>query len=71
MQHTSVECTWDEGEKVRESRLTNISQWRELNESELQQYIASSDSEGEEDDDEEEDVPTDSKGRGKETKTNR
>jgi hypothetical protein len=47
-QHTNVQCTWDEGEKDRDRKLTNISQWRQLNESELMQYIASSDSEEEE-----------------------
>ena len=50
LQHTNVKCTWDEGEKDRESILTNISQWRQLNESELMQYIASSDSDDNEDD---------------------
>lgn len=44
LQHTKVHCTWDEGDKDRERKLTNISRWRELNESELQQYIASTDS---------------------------
>jgi hypothetical protein len=44
LQHTDVQCTWDEGEKERENKLTNISQWRQLNESDFQQYIASSDS---------------------------
>jgi len=44
LQHTDVQCTWDEGEKEREHKLTNISQWRQLNESDFQQYIASSDS---------------------------
>lgn len=46
-----MECTWDKGERDRERKLTNISQWRQLHESELMQYIASSDS----DDDDRED----------------
>lgn len=50
-QHTSVECSWDAGEKRRERVLTNLSQWRQLNESDLQQYIASSDSSDEEGED--------------------
>ena len=50
LQHTTVQCSWDEGEKDRERKLTNISQWRQLAESELLQYVASSDSD---DDDEE------------------
>eukprot|EP01038_Epipyxis_sp_PR26KG_P004668 gene4668-6557_t len=44
LQHTKVKCSWDEGEKERERKLTNLSQWRQLNESEFRQYIASSDS---------------------------
>ena len=57
LQHTTVQCSWDEGEKDRERKLTNISQWRQLQESELLQYVASSDSDDEEndEDDEEED----------------
>jgi len=43
LQHTSVECSWDT-DKQREKKLTNFSLWRNLNESELQQYVASSDS---------------------------
>ena len=50
LQHTSVECSWDEGEKEREKKLTNISSWRMLNESDFQQYIASSASESDDDD---------------------
>lgn len=50
LQHTDVKCTWDEGEKEREHKLTNISQWRQLNESDFQQYIASSDSDDDDDD---------------------
>jgi hypothetical protein len=48
LQHTTVQCSWDEGEKDREKKLTTISQWRTLQESELLQYIASSDSDDEE-----------------------
>jgi hypothetical protein len=44
LQHTKVKCSWDEIDKERETKLTNFSKWRELNESELQQYIASSNS---------------------------
>ncbi len=51
LQHTSIECSWDEGEKEREKKLTNISSWRMLNESDFQQYIASSASESDDDDD--------------------
>jgi hypothetical protein len=50
LQSTNVECSWDEGEKDREKKLTNISSWRSLKESEFMQYIASSDSEDYEDD---------------------
>ncbi len=49
LQHTSIECSWDEGEREREKKLTNISSWRMLNESDFQQYIASSASESEDD----------------------
>jgi hypothetical protein len=45
LQHTNVECSWDKGETEREKKLTNISSWRTLKESEFMQYIASSDSE--------------------------
>lgn len=50
LQHTSVECTWDKGESHREKKLTQISQWRKLQDSDFAQYIASdsdSDDEGE------------------------
>jgi hypothetical protein len=43
LQRTSVECSWDT-DKQREKKLTNFSLWRNLNESELQQYVASSNS---------------------------
>ena len=43
-------CSWDEGDRERTKKLTSISNWRELTESDLQQYIASS----EEDEDEDE-----------------
>lgn len=48
LQHTNVECSWDAGEKQREKKLTQIFQWRKLQDSDFQQYIASSDSEDEE-----------------------
>ena len=51
LQHTKVQCSWDEGEKDRERKLTNISQWRQLQESELLQYVASSDSDDEQEGD--------------------
>jgi hypothetical protein len=54
LQHTNVECSWDKGEKEREKKLTNISSWRTLKESEFMQYIASSDSEDYSDKEEEE-----------------
>lgn len=44
LQHTKVQCSWDEGEKLRDRQLSNFSSWRNLNESELQQYVADSDS---------------------------
>lgn len=50
LQHTRVECTWDQGELDREKKLTNVSMWRQLQESDLQQYVASSDSSESEDD---------------------
>lgn len=53
LQHTKVECSWDKGETEREKKLTNISSWRTLRDSELMQYIASSDSEDYEDEEEE------------------
>lgn len=49
LQHTKVECTWDAGERQREKVLTNISTWKQLNESDLQQYVANTDSSDEED----------------------
>eukprot|EP01036_Dinobryon_divergens_P025995 gene25995-34595_t len=42
LQHSKVKCSWDKGDTERERKLTNFSHWRDLNESELQQYIASS-----------------------------
>lgn len=50
LQHTNVDCTWDEGEKIREKKLSNLSSWRTLQESDFQQYIASDDSSDEDDD---------------------
>ena len=40
-----MNCTWDEGETARDKKLTNVSAWRQLTESDFQQYIASEDSE--------------------------
>jgi hypothetical protein len=57
LQHTKVQCSWDEGEKDREHKLTNISQWRQLNESDFMQYMASDNSS--DDDDQEEDSELD------------
>jgi hypothetical protein len=54
MQHTKVECSWDKGEDEREKVLTNLSQWKHLNESDLRQYIASSDSSDDSDNDDDE-----------------
>ncbi len=45
LQQTKVECTWDAGDPDREARLNNTSRWRDLAESDFQQYIASSQSE--------------------------
>lgn len=55
LQHTKVQCSWDEGEKEREKKLTNISQWRQLQDSDFMQYIASDNSSDDEDDDNNED----------------
>lgn len=44
LQHTKVQCSWDEGEKLRDRQLSTFSSWRNLNESELQQYVADSES---------------------------
>jgi hypothetical protein len=55
LQHTKVQCSWDEGEKLRDRKLSNFSSWRNLNESELQQYVADSASSDDEDAVEEED----------------
>ena len=42
LQHTNVECTWDEGDRERGRKLgQSFGKWKELNESELQQYLAS------------------------------
>jgi hypothetical protein len=49
LQQTKVKCTWDENDNEREKKLTNLSQWRRLNESDFQQYLASSDSESDDD----------------------
>ena len=43
LQHTDIKCTWDENDNDRE-KLTNLSKWRQYNESDFQQYLASSDS---------------------------
>ena len=48
-----MECSWDKGESNREKKLTHISQWRNLKDSDFQQYIATSDSEEEEEDEDE------------------
>ena len=63
LQHTSVECSWDT-DKQREKKLTNFSLWRNLNESELQQYVASSNSDDSEEDEEEKE-----EGEGKNAKS--
>ena len=52
LQHTNVECTWDEGDRERGRKLgQSFGKWKDLNESELQQYLASDseDSDKEED----------------------
>lgn len=64
LQHTTVQCSWDEGEKDRERKLTNISQWRQLQESELLQYVASSDSDDDDEEEEEEGSDDDDAGSG-------
>jgi len=51
LQHTKVQCSWDEGEKLRDRKLSNFSTWRNLNESELQQYVADSASSDDDDGD--------------------
>lgn len=50
LQHTNVDCSWDQGEKERDSKLSNMSKWRELQESDFQQYIASENDSDEESD---------------------
>lgn len=55
LQHTKVQCSWDEGEKEREKKLTNISQWRQLQESDFMQYMASDNSSDDEDSEEDDD----------------
>lgn len=47
LRHTDVKCSWDSGDIVREKKLTNISQWRNMQDSDFQQYVASSDSDDE------------------------
>ena len=42
LQQTSFDCSWDQGDQERASKLTNLSKWRELNESDFSQYIAGS-----------------------------
>ena len=44
LQHTDVKCSWDENDDDREKKLTNLSSWRQFNDSDFQQYLASSDS---------------------------
>ena len=42
LQRTNVECTWDEGDRERGRKLgRSFGGWKDLNESELQQYLAS------------------------------
>lgn len=67
LQHTKVQCSWDEGEKLRDRQLSNFSTWRNLNESELQQYVADSDSSDEEEE-EDDSEPEKSKKNGKSKK---
>jgi hypothetical protein len=47
LQHTKVQCSWDDEDALRDRQLSNLSSWRNLNESELQRYVASSSSESE------------------------
>lgn len=50
LQHTRVDCTWDLDEDLdRSKKLTNVSMWRQLHASDLQQYLADSEDEDEED----------------------
>lgn len=51
LQHTNVECTWDDDEKDRQQTLSNMSKWRQLQESDFQKYLASDDSSDDEDED--------------------
>lgn len=64
LQHTSVECSWDT-DKQREKKLTNFSLWRNLNESELQQYVASSNSDDSEEEEDEEEKEEGNKAKSK------
>ena len=55
LQHTEVKCTWEAGEGERERKLTNMSRWRDLAESDLQQFLASDEDSGDDDDDDDDD----------------
>ena len=44
LQHTNVECTWDQEERQRSTILKNFSKWRTLQDSDFQQYLASDES---------------------------
>ena len=50
LQHTNVDCTWDQEERQRSNILRNFSKWRTLQDSDFQQYLAS-DASSEEDED--------------------
>lgn len=63
LQQTNVQCTWDQGDKEREKKLTNYgsSNWQEsFEQDDLKAYLAS-DASSDEDSDEEDDKKTDKK----------
>ena len=64
LQHTDVKCSWEAGDDDRHRKLTTMSQWRDLNESDLQQFLASDDDDDDDDDDEENEEAGRSDGRG-------
>jgi len=67
LQHTNVKCTWDEGDAERGRKLGGtLAQWKDLAESDMQQFLASgSDSEGEDPKTSKSGKVVSSKGKGK------
>jgi hypothetical protein len=66
LQHTNVECTWDDGDKERGRKLgQTFSKWKDLNESEFQQYLASESEDSEEDESPSQQKKQKARGKGK------